>query len=135
MTVVLDTNVFLSALITLGNCRKILELWSKGIFKIVVSHEILQEIDAVGRRPAFRKYFSLQQLEELLRFIKENCVFVEPKKRQEYRKFTSDLKDVIFVAAAKIAKAEYLVTGNAKHFQPFGKTKITTPAEFLKLFV
>jgi putative PIN family toxin of toxin-antitoxin system len=135
MTVVLDTNVFLSALITPGNCRKILELWSTGTFKIVISREILQEIDAVGKHSTFRKYFSLQQLEELLKFIKENCIFVESKKRQEYKKFTSDLKDVIFVGVAMTVKVECLVTGNVKHFKQFGKTKIVTSAEFLKLFV
>lgn len=133
MTVVLDTNVFLSALISPGNCREILKKWSQGLFKIVMSREILQEISAVGQRPIFRKYFSVEQLITLLKFISDNCIFIETHDDNKYKKFTTDAKDMIIVAAGESAGADFLVTGNVKHFKPLGKTKIVSPAEFLKL--
>jgi uncharacterized protein len=42
--------------------------------------------------------------------------------------------DNIFVECAEAARADYLVTGNQKHFPRFWKkTKVITPREFISL--
>ena len=47
---------------------------------------------------------------------------------------TSDPDDNMFLECADSARADYLVTGNQKHFPKFWKkTKIITPREFIGL--
>ncbi len=132
MTVVLDTNVIISSLINPGNCRKILYLWSKKCFQLYISQKIINEIEAVGQRQVFRKYFSEQQLLVLINFLKEHATFITPEQNILSQKFINDPK--IFVDCALFTKADFLVTGNIKHFNFLPKTKIITPTEFLKLF-
>ncbi|MBI5050239.1 MAG: putative toxin-antitoxin system toxin component, PIN family, partial [Nitrospirae bacterium] len=47
MRVVLDTNVYISAMLFGGKCEEILKLASQGLLDIVVSKEILSEIRSV----------------------------------------------------------------------------------------
>lgn len=74
--VVLDTNIFISALIASGNCANILDLWSKKQFQLYISQSILNEIEAVGTRSVFRKYFTVEQLQILLRLIRSQSIIV-----------------------------------------------------------
>jgi uncharacterized protein len=47
---------------------------------------------------------------------------------------TSDPEDNIFLECADAARADYLVTGNVRHFPRFWKkTKVITSREFLGL--
>ena len=47
---------------------------------------------------------------------------------------TKDPDDNIFLECADAAGADYLVTGNQKHFPKFWKkTKVITPREFISL--
>jgi predicted nucleic acid-binding protein len=47
---------------------------------------------------------------------------------------TSDPDDNIFIECADAARADYLVTGNPRHFPKFWKnTKIITSMEFLSV--
>jgi uncharacterized protein len=76
---------------------------------------------------AIRKGLRLQ----LLQLIKNQSHLVTPSRRIEV---TSDPDDNVFVECADVARADFLVTGNRKHFPPFWKrTKIITPREFVSL--
>jgi len=47
---------------------------------------------------------------------------------------TSDIDDLKFLECADAARADYLITGNTRHFPAFWKrTKAITPREFLIL--
>ena len=130
--VILDTNVFISALISQGNCRKILEKWNEEKFALYVTDEILGEIKKVGERQAFRTYFPLNQLNALLRFLKEKAVVVKSKKPIPKKFLPTDPNDQIFVAGILASKADYFVTGNPKHFpKKIRKTKIVLAKELL----
>lgn len=134
LKVILDTNVFISALITKGNCRKILEEWNKEKFDLYVTDEILGEIKKVGERQTFRAYFSLDQLHTLMRFLKERAFVIKPKKVIPGKFLPTDPNDQIFVAVILTSKADYFVTGNPKHFpKKIQKTKIASPRELLTL--
>jgi uncharacterized protein len=68
---------------------------------------------------------------QLLQLIKNRGRLVTPSRRIEV---TSDPDDNILVECADAARADYLVTGNRRHFPPFWKnTKIITPREFVTL--
>ncbi len=55
MRLILDTNVLMSGVFFAGPPAQILEAWSEGKVQLVLSVEILQEYDRVGRELT-RKY-------------------------------------------------------------------------------
>jgi uncharacterized protein len=68
---------------------------------------------------------------QLLQLIKNHGHLVAPSRQIEV---TSDPDDNIFVECADAARADFLITGNRKHFPTFWKnTKIVTPREFVSL--
>jgi putative PIN family toxin of toxin-antitoxin system len=97
--------------------------------RLYVSRPILEEYSEVLSRPELRIRKGLRQ--QLLQLIKNHIYTVVPTRRLEV---TSDPDDNIFVECADAARADYLVTGNQKHFPKFWKkTKIITPREFISL--
>jgi predicted nucleic acid-binding protein len=67
----------------------------------------------------------------LLQIIKNRSFSVAPTRRIEV---ASDPDDNVFLECADAARADYLVTGNQKHFPRFWKkTKVITPREFISI--
>ena len=66
-----------------------------------------------------------------MQLIKNRSFTVAPTRRLEV---TSDPDGNIFLECVDAARADYLVTGNLKHFPKFWKTtKIITPRDFITL--
>ncbi len=66
-----------------------------------------------------------------LQTIREKSVWVRPT---EKIRICSDPDDDIFLECAHAARAEYLVTGNLKHFPTsWGETKVVTPRQMLEI--
>jgi uncharacterized protein len=130
LRLVIDTNVLISAAIKpAGLQRTVLLLAITKPARLYVSRPILNEYSEVLARPELRIRKGLRQ--QLLQLIKNRCYTVAPTRRLEV---TSDHDDNIFVECADAARADYLVTGNQKHFPRFWKkTKVITPREFISL--
>lgn len=80
-------------------------------------------------RPELRIRKGLRQ--QLLSIIRNSSRIVAPSHRLEV---TGDPDDNIFLECADAARADYLITGNQKHFPKFWKqTKVITPREFVSL--
>lgn len=130
LRLVIDTNVLVSAALkSEGLQRTMFLLAITKPARLYVSPPILEEYAEVLSRPelSIRKGLRLQ----LLQLIKNRGHLVNPLRRIEV---TSDPDDNIFVECADAARADYLVTGNRRHFPPFWKTtKIITPREFVTL--
>jgi putative PIN family toxin of toxin-antitoxin system len=130
LRLVIDTNVLVSAALNSeGLQRTTFLLAITKPARLYVSPPILEEYAEVLSRPelSIRKGLRLQ----LLQLIKNRGHLVTPSRRIEV---TSDPDDNIFVECADAARADYLVTGNRRHFPPFWKnTKIITPREFVTL--
>lgn len=130
LRLVIDTNVLVSAALkSEGLQRTTFLLAITKPARLYVSQPILEEYADVLSRPelSIRKGLRLQ----LLQLIKNRGHLVTPSRRIEA---TSDPDDNIFVECADAARADYLVTGNRRHFPPFWKnTKIITPREFVTL--
>jgi len=93
-----------------------------------VSRPILEEYSEVLGRRELRIRKGLRQ--QVLQLIK-NSYTVVPTRRLHV---TSDPDDNMFLECADAARADYLVTGNQKHFPRFWKkTKIITTREFISL--
>ena len=130
--VVLDTNIFLSSLITDGACRKVIEALHVRIYVLYVNNDLLKEIETVAKREYFRQYFVIEVAERLLSFIKAKAVLVDTKISIPPGLQSSDIGDNHIVECVLVSNAEILVTGNKKHFQKLSsKVKAFTAQEFL----
>jgi putative PIN family toxin of toxin-antitoxin system len=127
---VLDTNVLVSAALKPeGLPRTTLLLAITKPARLYVSTPILEEYSQVLSRPELSIRRGLRQ--QLLQLIKNHSHLVVPSRPLEV---TSDPDDNIFVECADAARADYLITGNRKHFPPFWKcTKVITAREFVGL--
>jgi putative PIN family toxin of toxin-antitoxin system len=130
LRLVIDTNVLVSAAIKpAGLQRTVFLIAISKPARLYVSHRILEEHSEVLARPELRIRKGLRL--QLLQLIKNHSHTVVPTRRLEA---TSDPADNIFLECADAARADYLVTGNQKHFPRFWKkTKVITPREFVSL--
>jgi putative PIN family toxin of toxin-antitoxin system len=130
LRLVIDTNVLVSAAIKpAGLQRTVFLIAISKPARLYVSHPILEEYSEVLERPELlvRKGLRLQ----LLQLIKNHGHTVVPTRRLEV---TTDPADNIFLECADAARADYLVTGDQKHFPRFWKkTKVVAPREFVSL--
>lgn len=94
-----------------------------------VSKPILEDYAEVLSRPelAIRKGLRSQ----FLQLVRKRGHAVAPSRRIE---ITSDPDDNLFIECADGARADFLVTGNRRHFPAYWKsTKTVSPREFVTL--
>jgi putative PIN family toxin of toxin-antitoxin system len=122
--VVLDTNVLVSALLQpLGPSAHLLLLAVNGSIRLCMTGSIYAEYEEVISRPRFQR--SPDVIAGTLQAIREAGVWVRPEQPVNA---CSDPDDDIFLECAQAAQAEYLVTGNLKHFPPsWIGTRIVSP--------
>lgn len=131
MRVVLDTNVYISATLFGGNCEEIIRLAEQGAFEIVISREIISEIEDV-LKDKFK--WSRQQISETISFIKAIATLVKPHMTIDAVK--NDPSDNKVIECAVSSQAAYIVTGDRKHLLSIRKYKgirIIDAAAFLRL--
>jgi putative PIN family toxin of toxin-antitoxin system len=130
LRLVIDTNVLVSAAIKpAGLQRTVLLLAVTKPARLYVSRAILEEYREVLGRPELRIRKGARQ--QLLQLIKNHSFTMVPARRLDV---AADPDDNIFLECAEAARADYLITGNLKHFPRFWKeTKIITPREFISL--
>ncbi len=130
LRLVIDTNVVVSAALKPeGLQRTVLLLAMAKPARWYVSEEIVAEYAAVLSRPELKIRRSLRQ--QLMQLIKNHAHVVTPSCVPQV---TSDPDDNIFIACADAARADYLVTGNQRHFPKFWKnTKVISSSEFLNV--
>src|SRR5256885_14393535 len=130
LRLVLDTNIIVSAaLVPRGLQRTVLLLSITKPARLYVSEVILAEYREVIRRPELRIRKGMRY--QLLRFLANHAHLVAPASSIQAAK---DPADNIFLECAQAAKADYLVTGNLRHFPRFWRqTKIITSREFLTM--
>ena len=126
--VVLDCNVLISASLTKGTCRQVVRRVLESAF-LIVSPDVEREYREVFQRPKFQAAYTEFQpiLEDLLAtafyFEPVPCLWLSP-----------DPKDQRYLDVAVAAQADFLVTGNTKHFLPNRAftLQIVTPADYLR---
>ena len=130
MRVVLDTNILVSGLLTpLGRPAAILRAFGAGEFDLYLDGRILAEYVEVLPRRELR--FEPVEVLALLKAVVTHGHQLSGIPSAEAQ--LDDRKDQMFLDVALACHADYLVTGNLKHF-PSDKTKGTTvvsPRQFL----
>jgi putative PIN family toxin of toxin-antitoxin system len=127
---VIDTNIWVSALISPGNARAIADALAANQFALVSSKEILAELIDVLNRPKFKATIPEARVQRIVTLILKKAQFVE---LQHIPAVSRDPKDDIFLACAAAEQTDYLVTGDADLLvlDVYQSTKVITPAEFL----
>ncbi|MGE5483338.1 MAG: putative toxin-antitoxin system toxin component, PIN family [Bacteroidota bacterium] len=131
-TVVLDTNVLVSALLTPhGTPARILDAVLAGALRLVFDDRILDEYFEVLSRERFG--FDTECVKALLGFVQsEGQAVVAPPLGIAL----PDPDDVMFVEVAVAGSADAIVTGNKNHFPAdrYYGIPVASPAEFLSAF-
>ena len=127
--VVLDTNVVVSAhLNSEGYERSVLDLALSGKLRMFVSEAILREYESVLRRPKFR--LKPLHVSRSLRLLRSAARLVAPYGQLNIARDPGDNR---FLECAEAAKADYLVTGNKRHFpKQWRQTLIVNARELLE---
>ena len=133
MRVVLDSNVFISALISPGSPPDaIYRAWRKKRFVLVTSDEQLAELRRASRYPKLRKVVPAHDFGALLNRLHGAFVL----KSLPRIDIVIDPDDNYLLAMADAGEADFLVTGDARHLlrlRKVGRTRILAPTPFLKL--
>lgn len=132
---VIDTNVFVSALIQRSYPYLIIkELFLERKIELCVSDSLLEEYYAVFNRKKFAKYSTFLNKAELLTADIESKSFkFFPRKKLT---IISDKDDNKLLELADECKADFLITGNTNDFtiKKYKRTKIVTPREYWERF-
>jgi putative PIN family toxin of toxin-antitoxin system len=132
LRVVLDTNVVVSAHLNAeGYERHVLDLVLAGKLQSAVSDAILEEYEGVLRRPKFG--IAPRHVGRSLRLLRNLAWVVRPRHRLEV---THDPADSRFLECADAFKADYLVTGNKRHFpKQWRQTQVVNARELIEWVV
>jgi len=127
---VFDTNVLVSALISpFGNEAQVLTDLQNGRISPCFSKDMLQEYSEVLARPKFR--FAPHEIAGLIGLLQSKGFRVQPPSAPG---LSPDPADDSFIACALAADADFLVTGNKRHFpaQSCGRTKVVSARELIE---
>lgn len=128
--IVLDTNVYISALLFSGIPEEIMEFVRDGQLELLVSPSILLELSRVlSDKFNFKRIEILYALSEIRRI----ATIILPDSR--VNEIKNDDSDNRILECAIDGQANYIITGDKKHLRPLQKYKsiiILLPSEFIK---
>ncbi len=127
---VIDCNVFISSFIGSDTCFRVLEKAFLD-YRVCYSDVTLKELLETLKRPKFQHLRKAKRIEMTLQVLHSLGAFFTPK---PYNIILPDPDDRIYLDLAITANAEYIITGNKKHFPEklCEGIKILSPREFLK---
>ena len=125
--IVVDTNVYVSAIVFGGVPRQALQVIAEGPYRTCISAPILKE---VRRVLVVRFQYSLEKSDQLDLCLRESSQLVVPA---DTIAACSDPNDDMVLECAVAAKAQVIVTGDKAllRLDPFRGVRIVTPAQFL----
>jgi putative PIN family toxin of toxin-antitoxin system len=131
MRAVLDTNIVVSGLLKpQGNERMVLALALSRKFVALVSTPIWNEYEAVLRRPELK--LRREEVDKALTELRKSAEFIEPTRTLTV---SPDGADNRFLECATAGKADYIVTGNKRHFPArYADIQIVNARELIQVF-
>lgn len=141
--VVIDTNLFVSAVIVGGSLPdRLLRLWQVGNYILVTSSELILEIETVLQRNTIKKRYGLstEMITQVLTLLRLGSESVSPISEENLPIHSRDSNDDKLLALAFGGRSDYLVTGDKDLLilngdSLLGHLKIVTAREFLELIL
>ena len=116
--IALDTNIFVSALITKGTPPdRLYQAWLRNDIDLVISVEQIDEIAEVLARPRFRNLIDPDEAAQMISAIHLRAIVVAGI---DILKRSPDPKDDMILATAVAGQAELLVTGDKRDILALG---------------
>lgn len=109
MRVIIDTNIWLSSLLSKIVNNKVEQIISNHEIILLTSSELLMELSDVMSRPKFEKYFSPKIAQEVLTLILERSENIEIKSQLE---LCRDPNDNFLLSICVDGNADFLITGD-----------------------
>jgi putative PIN family toxin of toxin-antitoxin system len=134
MRVVLDTNIFLSALISPhGPPDQIYQAWRAARFEIITSVLQLDELKRVSRYPKFHAVLQPHRVGQMVNNL-QRCLVLD---RLPPGPEAADADDAFLLAMAIAGDVDYLVTGDRRagilELGHIGRGRILPPRDFCAL--
>jgi uncharacterized protein len=129
--IVLDTSVLVSAALKpLGWPAQVVHVIALRAVELCVSKQVLAEYREVLGRPKF-SHLDSEAVSRLLAMIEAAGTMVEPTATLTISEHLSDNR---FYECAAAAEADYIVTGNLRHFsKPYKTIRIISARQLLQL--
>ncbi len=134
MRVVLDTNIFISALIRRKSpTRRIYEAARQGRVELVTCDLQLEEFRRVTRYPRVQRYVRPAEVGTMLNELRKLFIYVRISGKVD---ISPDPVDNFLMEMAQVGDADYLVTGDKRDLldiKRHGKTRIVTARQMVKI--
>ena len=132
LKVTIDANVFVSALLTPGNSEIIANHLKQGLFALFYPQQLISELQEIPLKRKLKGRIKQHQINILTKSIEELGTLVE---LTEIPSVCRDPDDDAYLACVIAAGCDYLISGDPdlKDLQTHGRTKIISPAEFVRL--
>lgn len=101
-----------AALSSRGAPWELVRLWHEGVFELVVSHELLFELQSVLSREKFRKYRTYEESLEYVQWFREGATLAD-EGGSIVQAVSRDPQDDYLIALARASGADLLVSGDA----------------------
>lgn len=131
--VVIDTNLYISALINENSRRRLNLILNSPQFEIITDNVLFRELSLVIFRPKFSRFVSASQIRNFLELLHERSLHFETTSVVQH---SPDPKDDFLLALCQDSGSEYLITGNKRDLldlRSFGKTEILSLTQFIDL--
>lgn len=131
LSVVFDTNIYISGIILSGKVTRVVDLAKQKIFNLYISSDICHELIEVS---GAKFDFSIEDKQLLISRIKALAIMIHPTNVLHI--IPNNHPDNKILSTCQSCRADYLVTGDKQHLLPlkkFGHTKIITVSEFLAI--
>lgn len=135
MLVVIDTNIFISALLAPNSApARVIELWKRGRFDVLSTAEQTEELNRVTRYPKLRSRLQPALAGRLVNELRSLATLVASPPEVDV---SPDPYDNYLLAIASHGLADYLITGDKRDLLSLNKyqgTKIVSVAQFLEMY-
>jgi putative PIN family toxin of toxin-antitoxin system len=126
--VVVDANVYISALVFGGVPQRVLDVIHGQGWLLYISPSIMDE---VGGTLSKKFDWTQAELGLFLPSLWDRCIIIKPTTRLN---LCADPDDNHVLECAAAAEAEFLITGNGKHFpKSHGTTRVISPRQMLDI--
>jgi uncharacterized protein len=132
LRVVLDTNVFISAMLNPdGTCGLILSAWERRAFLVLYNLELIQEIKLVCDYSRLRKRLKRPRVGKLINQLHTDGEYVRSNRNS---RSSVDPKDDFLIAITERGNANALVSSDdlgVLQLEQVGEAQVMTPAQFM----
>jgi putative PIN family toxin of toxin-antitoxin system len=111
---------------------ELVHLWHEGTFELIVSQQLLFELQSVLSREKFRRYFTYEEALEYVLWLREGGAL---ESEGEIRPLSHDPDDDYLLALTRSSGADYLVSGDPdlRDLEGENLPEIMSPRRFVNL--